>query len=77
MGQTLSELFWADGGNEKWLEELVHQIFTLHGTETQLHGNSPHTFGIIGLVGSWDGPLFEWGPSNLLLYGSLDYCFAP
>lgn len=49
----------------------MHQISPLHGTETQLHGNSPHTSGIIGLLGSWDGPLVEWGPGNLLLYESL------
>lgn len=65
------------GKQEKWLEELVHQTFPLQGSETQLHGNCPHTSGIIGLMRSWDGPPVEWGPGNLLLYGSLDYCFAP
>lgn len=55
----------------------MHQIFPLHGAETQPHGNSPHISGITGLVGSWDGPQAEWGPGNLLLYGPLDYCFPP
>lgn len=55
MGKRLSELFWADEGNEKWLEELVHQVFfPLHGTDTQLHGNSTHAPGIIGLRRSWE-----------------------
>lgn len=61
------------GKQKECLEEIVHLIFPLHSIKTKLHGTSPQTPGINGLMGSWDGPMVEWGPGNLLLYGSLDY----
>lgn len=61
------------GKQKKCLEEIEPHVLPLHGTETQPHGISPPAPGINGLLGSWDGPMAEWGPGELLLNGSLDY----
>lgn len=52
------------GRQQKCLEEIEHRVWHLHSTDTQLHGPSPQTPGIKGVMGSWGEPMVEWGPGN-------------